>query len=372
MPSPFIQEFTKNLAETLQSAYVIRRIDEATSMGDGHLSRLFDEVPISKTTEAESYNHASNSQIEKHMREVAKEGATALFNSGMTDLSDDAKKSLGETNYKKLVAVCGGDKNKMVDVLLQAIVVSYSQVVTNGFDQSSKSLPYTQQLDKKQEYNVRIMAPMERYVGQINKADLTKDESIDISYATVLEKAQTLHAQLEASRVTLETYYKELDKTPKADPDEETIRQENLEHMNRALKVLQKQVDSLDAQVERLREGQDAAVRPALTAIVSACEIIQATVRDDIKPIKNEPHIKGIGEKILNTILYFFGGWKSEATQKAEQREGLAATVEASIQASKIIKNQLKETVPERAPETTQPEDVELADFRNSSSPKNG
>lgn len=344
MPMPFAQEFAKNLAETLKSSYVINRIDEAKQQGFGHLSRLFDQMPISQATQVESYNLASKSRIEDHMREVAKEGASILFNSDLTDLSDDVKKHLGE-NYDQLVAVCGNDKIEMVDILLKAVVVSYAQVVTNGLEPIIEPLPYDQKQEKKAEYNEHIMAPMERYIANISKAKLVNGVTIDINHQDLLNKAKELQSQLMASKSNLK----------KLIEDPATV-QENKELMERLNKTLDTQIDKLEAQIDKLEMLQDVAVRPALTAIVEVCE----RITNDIKPIQNVPYVKGIGEQILNAILYFFGGWKSEATKASEQREELApsinSNIDSSIQATKSIKNQLHEVVHENAPKNTQHE----------------
>ncbi|WP_133131515.1 hypothetical protein [Legionella sainthelensi] len=127
----------------------------------------------------------------------------------------------------------------------------------------------------------------------------------------------------------------------------------NIIRLQEAKTVIERQIgkcqtylDKFASFKEESRDIYDAYLRQAKLDLEDSCKKINQTVTDNLLHVNQEPHVKKIGEKILNILINFLTlgikGYKSEATIQAEKRVALPETLK-SITATHLMKERLQE-----------------------------
>ncbi|WP_128130268.1 hypothetical protein [Legionella sainthelensi] len=128
---------------------------------------------------------------------------------------------------------------------------------------------------------------------------------------------------------------------------------DNIIRLQKAKTVIERQIGKCQTSLEKFalfKEGNgdipDAYLRQAKLDLEDACNQINETVTENLLHVAQEPHVKKIGEKILNILVNFLTlgmkGYKSEATIQAEKRVALPETLK-SITATHLMKERLQE-----------------------------
>ena len=141
----------------------------------------------------------------------------------------------------------------------------------------------------------------------------------------------------------------------------------NVRCLQRTIKDVGNQLDRTDESLEKLEVIPSSVnIRAAIKNLESSRERIEQTIGENLSKVKNEPNIKGFGERFLNAIVQFFTlgkkEYKSAETIKSESREALPDALQA-IAKSNSIKERLHEMVKsEPSPQLTVPTPQESTD----------
>lgn len=322
--SLFAQEFSKNVDTYIQNnKHAATKIQLATKL-PGQLTRIFDDMRFSSQTMEQAYQLISSVNVEKHLRDMAHQIATSLFNTDITDLNQKTKENLGKNNYQNLL-LASGNKENLMNNLLQAVIASYGQVIAEQFKKTKADQPVETQLELTRTYNEKISAPMERYIPFINVTTLMRLEENTIDVESVKLQLTEFNNQLKDALKALTEYHNNLIERGKSGEKSPATTSDNMEKINRSKALLLDGVGKIEEQIERLDANPTSVdVKNAISRITFVCERIQQNIGIDLSKAVQEPVAVGIGEKILNTLtrILTFGtmGYKSSATEKAEAR----------------------------------------------------
>lgn len=361
--SPFVNEFKEKLLTYMASnEFVSTKIQEAVEQNDGQLSRLFDRMDnFTPETMKVAYNQVTQidnedlQTLQTHLREITIETASQVLNEDWTDLNGSVKKALGDARYNQLMVACKGDHTILVDRVLQATAVLYTQVVTDQLSQEIINSPLQGEAPDPMVFNESKSVPMNRYMDFITKKNLHP----------FFQHQDTLFKFNGISKIIRETIKKLTDFS-------ETLTKgtDNHDKIQRCIDDLKALSTTVDSKIVVYGRENNIDKADADADVLKMQQAIEKTISTNLTSASQVQAMRTFGERVLNVLLKIlslgFLDYKSESYKKAQGIQGAIKELPSKVRGESVRLFRLPDTEPEQSPD---PDKSQTSDDVNTHSP---